>query len=665
MAAAPASAARLPLPTLNLILAAFLGSALLNLHHLAVWSFPVAVVAALWRWRAAAAGERGLPGRLLRLGALLGLTLAVLGTFRTLNGLAAGATLLTAMGALKLLEATRPRDFAFPIGAALFLLLAACLDAQALWRLPLYAFALWLCCAALLALARGPGASVDAGAVSMHASLRESGRMLLLALPLALLLFLLFPRLPGAFWALPEDSDAVTGLSNEMDPGSIAELSLLDDAAMRVRFDGPAPPRADRYWRGPVLHDFDGRVWRARPRFFARRPPLEFSGTSYRYSVALEPGSLEVLPALELPEGALPPFALLTADYQVVMPRPPSRVMHYSLSSRIRHHSAEPLSALVRRVDLALPRARNPRSVALAQRLRTGAANDRAFIAAVLDRFRNGGFVYTLEPQRLGAQPVDEFLFDTRSGFCGHYASAFVMLMRAAGIPAHVVTGYQGGDWNPIGGYYLVRQSHAHAWAEIWQEGSGWVRVDPTAVVAPARLEGAAIDLLPGAERSGTRLLLRLPWVNSLLQGWDALDSWWQRDIVGFNLERQLDLLDRLGLGEHDWGVLAGLLTAGGIAWAMLVAWSSRRRTAVPGPDALARAWLALGGRLARCGVPRRPDEGPLDYAERAAAAQPALAAQLRQLARDYATLRYGPDPPPAAVDAFRRAVRRFQPPRR
>ncbi len=658
MTAAPAGAVRLPLPALNLILAAFLGGALLNLHHLAIWALPVALIAALWRWRAAAAGGRWLPGRLLRYGALVGLTLAVLGTFRTLNGVAAGATLLTAMGALKVLEAARPRDFAFLVGAALFLLLAACLDAQALWRLPLYGLDLWVCCAALLALARG------ASPAPMRDALRESGRALLLAAPLALLLFLFFPRLPGAFWALPQERNAVTGLSNELDPGGIAELAQLDDPAMRVRFDGPAPPRAERYWRGPVLHDFDGRVWRARPGFFARRPALEFTGASYRYSIALEPGSLEVLPALELPQGALPPFALLTSDYQVVMPRPPNRVVNYALTSSTHHRSAEPLSALVRRVDLALPPGRNPRTLALAQRLRADAADDRVFIAAVLDRFRRG-YAYTLEPGLLGAQPVDEFLFDTRSGFCGHYASAFVTLMRAAGIPAHVVTGYQGGEWNPIGGYYLVRQSHAHAWAEIWQGGSGWVRVDPTAVVAPGRLEGEAIDLLRGAEGGGARLLRRLPWIESALQGWDALDEWWQREVVAYNFARQLDLLDRLGLGDHDWGALAGLLTAGGIAWATLLAFNGRRRARAPGPDALARAWLLLGSRLGRCGLARRPDEGPLDYAERVAAARPALATPMRLLARQYAQLRYGADPPSGGVESFRRAVRRFRPRRR
>jgi transglutaminase-like putative cysteine protease len=648
-------AAALPSSTLHLILGAFLAGALLNLHHLAVWSILVACLAAAWRWRATGARERRLPGRPLRHGALLGLTLAVLLTFRTLNGLAAGATLLTAMGALKLLEATRPRDFAFLVGAALFLLLAACLDAQTLWRLPLYALDLQLCCAALLALARGP---VGAPA---RADLRAAGRSLALAAPLALVLFLFFPRLPGSFWALPDSGTAVTGLSNEMDPGSIAELSQLDDPALRVRFDGPVPPSVERYWRGPVLHDFDGHSWRTRPGFFVRRPALSYSGTSYRYSIELEPGSLDVLPALELPEGTLPEFALLTADYQLVMPRPPGAVTSYTLSSRTSHRSTDSLAETARRVDLALPRGRNPRAIALALSLRAHAPDERAFIGAVLEQFGRGDFVYTLTPQRLGADPVDEFLFDTRAGFCGHYASAFVTLMRAGGVPAHVVTGYQGGDWNPIGGYYLVRQSHAHAWAEVWLEGFGWVRVDPTAVVAPSRLDGTAIDLLPGAERSSGRLLRRLPWVGTLLQGWDALDAWWQRDVVGFNFARQLDLLGSLGIGERDVRVLAWLLAAGGAAWAALVFWSGRRRARSPGPDALAQAWLALGAKLARRGVARHAHEGPLDYAERVAGTLPALAAPVRRLARDYARLRYGPDPPPAEIAAFRRQVRVLQ----
>ncbi|MCC7463536.1 MAG: DUF3488 domain-containing protein [Gammaproteobacteria bacterium] len=654
-----ATATAVPLATLRLLLAAYLAGTLLNLHHLALWVVPVAAIAAAWRWRAARSGGRQLPGRPARYATLAALTLAVLATFRTLNGLDAGATLLVAMGALKLLEATRARDFAFLAGSALFLLLAACLDAQALWRLPLYAADLWLCCAALLALARAPEA------LPARAALRASARLLLLAAPLAVLLFLFFPRLPGSFWALPDSGDAISGLSNELEPGAIAELTQIDDPAMRVRFEGTAPPRAERYWRGPVLHDFDGSAWRARAGLFLPRPALRYQGARYQYTVELEPGSLPLLPALELPEGALPPEALLTSDYQLAVPRPPRQALHYTLSSRTRYRSDDPLSRAQRRIDLAFPQDRNPRALALARELRAAARDERGFIEAVLARFRAAGFVYTLTPQRLGAQPVDEFLFDTRSGFCGHYASAFALLMRAGGIPAHVVTGYQGGEWNPIGGYYLVRQSHAHAWAEVWLDGQGWQRIDPTAVVAPARIEGGSVEWLPGAVRGGGRLLRSLPWIGTAIQGWDALNAWWLRDVVGFSFDRQLELFGALGFDTHGWGVIAAVLAAGGVAWAVLVAWQTRQRARPPPPDPLTRAWRQLDNRLARVALRRRSNEGPLDYAERVAAAQPALGEEVRRLARTYATLRYGPAADPAAIEAFRRTVRKLQVPRR
>ena len=643
------TAAPLPPRAQGLLLGAFLGGALLNLHHLALWVFPVALLAALWRWRRAAAGL-GPPPRAFRYAALAALTLAVLASFRTLNGLAAGASLLTTMGALKLLEATRPRDHAFVLGAAFFLLLAACLDAQALWRVPLYAADLWIDCAALIALARPAAAG--------RAALRASGRLLLLAAPLALLLFLFFPRLPGAFWALPESGDAVTGLGSEMEPGSIARLAESDDPAMRVRFTGPVPPPAERYWRGPVLHDFDGRRWRARPGLYTRRTALAFSGPLYHYQVALEPGPLDVLPALEMPVGPMPPQALLTSDYQLVAPQSGRRQRDYALDGRTHFRAVEPLSTTARRVDLALPADRNPRSVALGREIGAAAPDARAAVAAALERFRRGGFVYTMQPQRLGADPVDEFLFGTRAGFCGHYASAFVTLMRAAGIPARVVTGYQGGDWNPFGGYFLVRQSHAHAWAEVWIDSEGWTRVDPTAVVAPGRLTGDTADVLAGALGGSGRLLRGLPWLTTLAQGWDALDSWWQDDVVGFTFKRQLDLLGRLGFDERDGRWFGVLLAGGGIAWAALIAWSQRQRLAPVRVDPAARAWLRLGRRLARVGLARRPHEGPLDYAERVAAARPALAKPMRRLAREYARLRYGGGANPAALRSFERSVR-------
>src|SRR5579863_3303449 len=290
--------ALLPAQTVWLLLGGFLGAVLLNAHHTALWCVPLALAAVAWRVRRLRVAPR-LPARYLRIGVAGLLTLAVLVGFHTLNGIDAGSSLLVAMATLKLTETVRRRDWLIVLGAALFLLLAACLDGQALWLLPLYAAELWVLCAALY----GLGAGADAPPV--RALLRRSALSLVAALPFALLLFLFVPRLSGSFWAIPRSDQAYTGLGDEMSPGSISQLTQSGDAALRVRFDGALPPPAERYWRGPVLHDFDGYTWRRHRAELGRAPRLQFLGPAYSYEVTLEPNQHNVLIALELPQ-ALP-----------------------------------------------------------------------------------------------------------------------------------------------------------------------------------------------------------------------------------------------------------------------------------------------------------------------------------------------------------------------
>jgi len=320
-----------------------------------------------------------------------------------------------------------------------------------------------------------------------------------------------------------------------------------------------------------------------------------------------------------------------------------------------------PLSALARRIDLALPADRNPRTLALAQALRRDAATDQDYVAAVVRYLRAGGFQYTLTPPRLSQNSVDDFLFDTREGFCGHFASAFATLMRAGGVPARVVTGYQGGEWNSFGKYLSVRQSQAHAWTEVWLEPGGWVRVDPTAIVAPQRLTSSIFDLLGNAFGPTGRFLHSMPWLGNLIDGWRAMSAWWQDDVIGFGFLRQMNLLERLGFDSADWRALPALLAAGGSMWLLWMLWILRHEWRGAAPDQLARAWLRLGAKLAGAGLTRHANEGPLAYAERCAAQRPMLAESLRALARKYAELRYGPPPSATAVRSFARAVREFR----
>jgi transglutaminase-like putative cysteine protease len=592
-------------------------------------------------------------GRMARLAVVAVLTLAVLLSFRTLNGLDAGASLLVAMAALKLMETQQLRDWLIVLGASLFLLLAACLDAQTLWRIPLYAAEVWLLCTVLFAL--GAGVTPPSPATL----LRSSARSIVLALPFALLLFLCFPRLSGSLWSVPKEDEAITGLGQEMSPGSFSQLSESDEPALRVRFEGELPPQAERYWRGPVLHRFDGVTWRRAFGDLGPPPKLDFAGRSYRYEVTLEPNTHGVLIALEMPRGKPAQSSYVSFDDQIISAKPLSDAHRYQLESFTKYRSEQDLNPTVRQLDLALPRGRNPRSLALARRLRDSASDDRAFVEAAFDYLQHGGFEYTLTPPRLGVNSVDDLLFDTRQGFCGHYASAFATLMRAGGVPARVVTGYLGGEWNRFGDYLLIRQSNAHAWTEVWLAGMGWVRIDPTAAVAPDRLH-RDLDDVPvgsGASDSSHRTL---SWLATTLQAWQAANAWWRDEFIDFNMSKQLHLLGALGLKDRYLESLVALLAAGATLWLSLLAWRGRQRSAALPRDILSRSWRALERALTRAGAPRAPYEGPIAYSERVAGDRPDLAATLRPLARNYARLRYGSRSSAAQLQRFHRAVRFF-----
>jgi len=625
--------------------AAFTGGVLLQADRLPLWATAVSLLAVAWRL-AAERRRLWLPGTLQR--ALLALALAavVLARFHTLNGLAAGTTLLMLMAALKLLETRGTRDERILVGAGLFLLLAACLDRQDLLRVPLYVAQTLLCCGAL--------AGIAAPQLELLRALRLGGRALLLAVPLALVLFLFFPRFAGGFWAIPRGDAASTGLGDSMDPGSIMQLIANYDPAFRVRFHGAPPPRETLYWRGPVLHEFDGHAWRRGPERLRLRAPLEPLGAPVRYQVTLEPSQRRWWFALERPERAPAGRVFLTYDDQLVGTEPVAEPLSYEAVSYLRSRSPAPPPAQLRE-DLTPPPG-NPRTRALAATLRERAPNDAALVAAALDYLRSGGFSYSLTPAPLSADAVDDLLFRTHEGFCGHYASAFVALMRAAQIPARVVTGYLGGEWNPIGSYLVVRQSDAHAWAEVWLAGSGWTRVDPTAVVAPERLHRGVLDLLPDAFPTRERLL-HSPWLRALFAGWDAANSWWGTHVVKFSYEGQLDLLRRLGVRAPDAADLGRAFIAGLLLWLL---WLGLRITPRPRgvrPDALGRAYLRLCRALGRAGLTRAPHEGPLALAERCAIERPRLAPAVEGLLQRYAELRFGRGADDQAVRDFTRAV--------
>jgi transglutaminase-like putative cysteine protease len=634
--------------------AAFTGGMLLHVDRVPLWASAAALALVAWRLLTARAGGSAAP-LFARAGLALLLTAVVFTRFHTLNGLAAGTTLLMLMAALKLLETRTARDQLVMVGAGLFLLLAACLDRQSLARAPLYLLQAWLCCAALTV--------VSARGLAARPALGLAGRALLLAAPLAAILFVFFPRLPGALWAVPRGEEALTGLSDTMSPGGITHLSASYDTAFRARFAAVPPPPQELYWRGPVLHEFDGYTWSRGTTPSNLRQPLEATGRIYRYSIALEPSRHRWWFALDTPANSPDPKVQLTYDHELLASEPVTQPVSFEGFSYTQTRTPGSLSTAERGQDTQLPQGRNPRSLGLAQSLRAQAGSDTAVVAEALGFLRRGGFEYSLDPQPTGADSVDDLLFGTRAGFCGHYASAFVTLMRGAGVPARVVTGYLGGEWNPIGGYFVVRQSDAHAWAEVWLTGRGWTRVDPTAVVAPERLRRGIFDLFPGSQSAAARLWRESAWLTRLMQRWDATNDWWNSHVVKLTLDSQLDLLARLGIRDPDTRYLGWSFGAGLLVWLAIIAWHSGRDLRLPRRDPLARAYVRLCRKLARIAPERAPHQGPMSLADTVSARRPDLKDRVDAVLMRYAQLRYGPPAPATRTQdlrAFRLAVARL-----
>lgn len=564
---------------------------------------------------------------------------AVLYQYGTLLGRNAGVTLLVVMLALKLLEVKQRRDAVMIVFTSYFLVITNFLFTQTL-LIAVYMFASTILITATLS-----AITHDSPNRPLRSHLRLAGTLLLQALPVMVVLFLLFPRIVGPIWGLPKDAHAgLTGLSGSMSPGAISQLVESEATAFRATFSGTAPAPAQRYWRGPVLWETDGRTWTTGgPVMLAPLPAgrLQPAGDRVVQEITLEPHNKRWLLGLDRPVEIS-----MRATHTVGSAwRSPQRITgrtRYTVTSYIESRTAT-LNPMLKRAALQLPDDLSPRLQDLAQGWRNG-ATDRAVIRKALEHFHNEPFVYTLSPPLLGADPMDEFLFETRRGFCEHYAAAFVLLMRSAGIPARVVTGYQGGEYNTVGEYWLVRQSDAHAWAEAWLPDSGWERVDPTAAVAPERIE-RALDLSDLGSGDPVRFrLLGGGWLEnnwrSLRYTLDSLNNSWNQWVLSYSPSRQRELLAALGMKDAGWkDMILGLLMAISVILAAVAGWMFLRQ---PRPaDPVVHAWNTFCQRLGRMGMPRKPSEGPRDYLRRVIAFRPELASQVNPIAELYITLRY------------------------
>lgn len=633
------------------LLAAMLLAMALHFSHFPAWTSALILLFMGWRlllqWR-----QWKMPKIWLLLPiTLLGVTGIYL-HYRTLFGRDASVALLALMLSLKLMESATRRDYVILVFAGYFLTMTAFLFDQSLW------IGVYLLLPVLGLTGCLVGISYPHGSLSHRSRFRLASGLLLQAAPLMLLLFVLFPRIPGPLWGVPQDAyRAMSGLSDHMQPGDISELSLSGAVAFRAQFRGEIPAQPQLYWRGPVLWQFDGRGWHMAGS--ARTlETLEAQGQPIRYDITLEPHNRRWLLMLDIPDAA-PQSAFLGRERQALAQAPIRTRIRYSGSSHAQYRLAPALGDDDRARALQLPDGGNPRSRELARRWQTELQSPGRIIDTALQMFREQGFFYTLTPPRLGNDAIDDFLFSSKRGFCEHYASSFAYLMRAAGIPARIITGYQGGETNPVGQYLIVRQSDAHAWVEVWLQGQGWVRLDPTAAVAPSRVDIGINDAL--ADNTLLPILARQDntWLRKLYLNWDAVNNGWNQWVLGYSQQRQMELLSRLTGVSVNWQLLVTWLTVGLLTILLLLCALLFRRKRIA-TDAVQTLYLRYLEKLARRGIKPNLGEGALGIQQRSSRLLPQHAAAIAHITQLYLALRYGPHTDGESMAELRSSIERL-----
>ena len=590
--------------------------------NLPLWCSLLAAGVLLWRgWLAVTL--RPLPSRWWLL-ALLALTVAAtLFTHKTILGRDAGVTMIVVLLALKTLELRAKRDAFVVFFLSFFTMLTNFFFSQSLLTAAAMLIALLGLLTALV------NAHMPVGKPPLLQAAKTAGWMALLGAPIMLVLFMLFPRL-APLWGIPSDAmSGRSGLSATLQVGNIARLALDDSIAMRIRFEGAAPLQSDLYFRGPVLSTFDGRNWLPLRSGFPPRmqPPanLQVLGAPVTYQVTLEPTQhpwLLVLDATPSKPALRGVDASMTSELQWVTDHPMADLVRYTAQSYpdFRHGPTRPMAGLQDYLDL--PAGFNPRTRQLAAELRRdpryASADGAQRVAAVLERLRTGDYRYTLDPGVFGRDSADEFWFDRKEGFCEHIASSFVILMRALNVPARIVTGYQGGEKNAVDGFWIVRQSDAHAWAEVWLPQRGWVRVDPTAAVAPGRIGTLQRLQAPRGVIANALLGNVSPeFAQSLRALWDAVNNSWNQSVLNYTQGKQLNLLKNIGFASPSWEdliyLLIGIVVLATLMGAVWTLWERSRQ------DPWLRLLETATARLQKAGVSIAPRSPPRRMAEQLA----------------------------------------------
>ncbi len=644
---------------------AFLLSVSPHLGRLPVWYAALAIFVFGWRYQIITANWRP-PGSIIRIIVIFTVLFFLFQQYNTLLGRDAGVAMLVALTMLKFLELKTMRDYMVVVFLCLFIVLTSFLYSQSLW-LGVYLMAVVIVLFTVMMYLN------HSNRQKPFTMLKRAARMVMIGLPVAVLLFLLFPRLQGGLFGLPSDSHSgLTGMSDTMKPGSINELNMSNKVAFRVEFKGRLPVAKQRYWRGLVLENYEQGVWKGSPQAKAVAAEVSYEKKDViEYSVLQEPSNKKWIFALDMPVSK--PAELKWGTGQTLRSTGPVRErQQLQMKSAIEYKFAR-ISDDVRQRNIDKSSVKGDRLARLAQELYRQAGSDREYINAVFNYYRDNEFFYTLKPPLLGDKPVQSFMLDTRKGYCEHYASSFTVMMRLVGIPARVVIGYQGGEWNEQGDYLIVRQSDAHAWSEVWLEESGWVRVDPTSAVAPERIEygfsairqlmeqGQPLGNLAGeklqAILAGTPLSRAIKGVRLF---WDGVNTRWYKWVIDYGTKNQSSLLRWAGFQQTDWSKLVFLLVGLVSLVVSIQAWLLFRRKTIIDPAV--RQYQKYCHRLSRVGIVRLSTEGPANFARRVIALRPDLQGRVKSVTEAYIAILYAGVTHTEQQQRLARAVHEFRP---
>lgn len=574
---------------------------------------------------------------LVRLFIMAGGVAGVYGSYGSLTGRDVGIALLIVLAGLKIFESKTTRDFYISAYLGYFLVITNFFYTQ---TIPTALYMLFVIIIMTTALVNFNDTERQ---FSFPASLKFSSGLILQSIPILLVLFILFPRVQGPLWGLPEDAHAgITGINDQMTPGTISKLVQSSEVAFRVTFEDTIPQQSELYWRGPVLSQTDGRKWTAEPADRTRAPsPVTFNGEVTNYELTIEPSNKRWLFGLDMIENA-PEGAYITHDRQLKTRKPIHSRKVYNLTSYSNYYFDKEQDDNFERA-LALPKISHQQTRDFGLSLREQYNQPELIVKAALDWFKSENFVYTLKPPLITGDMVDDFLFNTRQGFCEHYAAAFTVIMRSAGIPARVVTGYQGGEVNPIGNYLIVRQHHAHAWTEVWLDEQGWIRVDPTSVIS-VRVSDGIEDALPDAviniplNLQNNTLAVNL-W-QRLRNTVDLVNYQWAQWVLGYGPARQQQLLQKLGFDSIDWKKMTfALFIVLGVIVAIIAIYIFTKSSKVSDPAK--RYYDIFCKKMAKLGLPRKSFEGPLEFAQRTSSVRQDLQNDIQKITELYILIRY------------------------